>query len=94
MLVDVCRQNTVARLLINESVRPYETSSQKVEDNIYLLGNIHLVADIIPPGVHFVMLLGRCPSFSICFLIYLSLLHEFRSKGIGFGLRLFASLAE
>jgi hypothetical protein len=48
------------------------------------------VADIIPPGVHFVPLLGQLPSFSIGFIFYLSLLHDLSSQGIGFVLRLFA----
>jgi hypothetical protein len=51
----------------------------KVEVGIYLLGNIYRVADIDLPGVHFVLLVGRCPSFSIWFLVYLLLLYEFYS---------------
>jgi hypothetical protein len=66
----------------------------KVEVGILLLGNIYLVANIIPPGVHFAPLLRRSPSFNICFLVYLSRLHEFCSQGIGFGLRLFAGSLE
>jgi hypothetical protein len=61
----------------------------KVQVGIKLLGNIYLVADIIPPGVHLAPLLRRRPSFSICFLVDLSLLHEVHSQGFGFGLRLF-----
>jgi len=67
---------------------------RKLEVNIEILVNISLVADMIPPAIHFAQLLGRRPSFGIGFLVYLSLLHEFRSKGIGFGLRLLASSAE
>ena len=67
---------------------------RKVEVGIQLLGKMYLVGDIIPPGVHFVQLLGGRPSFSICFLIYVSFLHEFRSQGIRFGLRLLAGLPE
>jgi len=52
------------------------------------------MADIITLGVHFVLLLRRRASFSIDFLVYLSLLQEFRSQGIGFGLRLFAGWRE
>jgi hypothetical protein len=66
----------------------------KVEVGIQLLGNIYLMADLISPGVLFAPLLGRRPSFSICFLVYHSLLHEFRSQGIVFGLRLFAGSPE
>jgi len=62
----------------------------KVVVGIKLLGNIKLVADIIPPGIQFVRPFGQCPSFSICFLVYLSLLHEYQSQGIGFGLHDFA----
>jgi len=47
-----------------------------------------------PPGVNFAPLLGRRPTFSICFLVYFSLLHEFHSQGIGFGPRLFAGTPE
>jgi hypothetical protein len=68
----------------------HQVNLRNAEVRIQLLGNIYLVADIIPPGVHFAPLLGWRPSFSICFLVYLSLLHKFCSQGIGFGLRLFA----
>jgi hypothetical protein len=64
---------------------------QKVEFGIELLPNIYLVADIILPGIHFAPLLGRCPSFIICFLINLLLLHKFHSQRIGVGLCLFAA---
>jgi hypothetical protein len=72
----------------------YQEDLRKVDVGIQLLGNICLVADIIPPGVHFAPLLGQRPSFNICLLVNLSLLHEFRSQGIGFGLRLFAGSPE
>jgi hypothetical protein len=65
-----------------------------VEAGIQLLGNIYLVADILPSAVHFAPLLRWRPSFSICFLVYSSLLHEFRSQGIGFGLPRFAGSPE
>jgi hypothetical protein len=67
---------------------------RKVEVCIELLGNVYLVADIFPPGVDFAPLLGRCPSCSICFLVYLLLLLKLRSQGIGFGLRLLVGSAE
>jgi hypothetical protein len=67
---------------------------RKVAVGIYFLGHISLAADVIPPSVHLAPLLGQRPSFSICFLIYPSLLHEFRSQGIGFGLHLFAGSPE
>jgi hypothetical protein len=70
-------------------MRP-QVDLRKVAVGIQLLGNIYLVDDTIPPGVHFAPLLGRRPRFSIGFLVYFSLLYEFRSQGIGFGLRLFA----
>jgi len=43
----------------------HQVDLRKVEVGIQLLGNIYLVADIIPPGVNFVPLLGRRPSFNI-----------------------------
>jgi hypothetical protein len=63
---------------------------RKVEVSIQLLGNIYLMADIIPPGIHFAPLHGRRPSFSSYFLVYLSLFHKFLCQRIGFGLHLFA----
>jgi hypothetical protein len=66
----------------------------KVEVGIKLLGIIYLVADIIPPGIHFAPLLRLHPSFSICFVVDFSLLHEVRSQGFGFGLHLFAGSPE
>ena len=63
---------------------------QTGEVGIQLLGNNYLVADIILPGIHFVPLHGQHPSVSICFGVYLSLLHEFCSLGLGFGLHLTA----
>jgi ABC-type thiamin/hydroxymethylpyrimidine transport system permease subunit len=47
----------------------HQVDLRKVEVGIYLLGNIYLVADTIPPGLHVEPLLGRRTSFSICFLI-------------------------
>jgi hypothetical protein len=72
----------------------HQVDLRKVEVGIQLLGNLYLMADIIPPGVHFAPLLGRRPRFSVCFLVYLSLLHEFRSQGIGFAHRLCACSPE
>jgi hypothetical protein len=66
----------------------------KVEVGNQLHGNIDLVADKIPQGVHFVLLRGQGLSFSMCVLVYLLPLHEFRSQGIGFSLRLFAGWPE
>jgi len=72
----------------------HQVDLRKVEVGMQLLENIYLVADIIPPGIQFAPLLGRHPSFSNCFRVYLSLLLEFRCQGIGFGLRLFAGSPE
>jgi hypothetical protein len=47
----------------------HQVNLRKVEVGIQLFVNIYLVADIIPPGVHFAPLHGRCPSFSMCFLV-------------------------
>jgi hypothetical protein len=68
----------------------HQVDLRKVEISIQLFGNIHLVADIIPPGLHLAPLHGRRPSFTVPFLAYLLLLHELHSLGIGFGLRLLA----
>jgi hypothetical protein len=85
-------QRSVSTNLFNSMRDPVDL--QKIEVGIQLLGNIYLVADIIPPGIALAPLLGQYPSFSIYFLVYLLLLHEFHSQGIGFGFRLFAGLSE
>jgi len=72
----------------------HQVDLRKVEVCIQLLGTIYPVADILPPGIHFAPRLGRRPSFSIGFLVYLSLLHPFGSQRTGFGLRLFAGSPE
>jgi len=72
----------------------HQVDLQKVERGIYLLGNIYLTTDTIPPGVHFAPLLRCRPIFSIYFLVYLSLLHNFHSEGIGFSLRCFGESPE
>jgi hypothetical protein len=93
----MCLFMSLGRILLQGSVTTNlfdpmrdQVGLRKVEVGIELLGNIFLVADIMPPGVHFAPLLGQYPIFSICFFVYLSLLHEFRSQGIGFGPHLFA----
>jgi len=97
----VCLFMSLGRIVMQDSLSTnlfgpmrHQVDLRKVGVGIQLLGNIYLVADIIPPDIHLALLLGQCPSFSMCFLIYLSLLHEFRSQGIGFGLCLFASSPE
>jgi hypothetical protein len=89
---------TLGRILFPDSVSTnlfdpmrYQMDLQEVEVGIKILGNIYPVADTIPPGVQFTLLHGSRPTFSMCFPVYLSLLHEFHSQGIGFGLPLFAS---
>ena len=93
----MCFFMSLGRMLLQGSISTnlfgpmrHQVDLRKVDLGIQLLGNIYLVADIIPPGIHFALLHGRRPRFSICFLVYLSLLHEFHSQGIGFGLGLFA----
>jgi hypothetical protein len=49
---------------------------------------MYIVADKIPPRIPIAPLLGWRSMFSIRFLVYILLLHKFRSPGIGFGLRL------
>jgi hypothetical protein len=64
----------------------------KVVVGILLFGNVDLLSDIIALSVDFAPLDGQCPSFSICFLVYLSLLHTLCSQHISIGLRLVAGL--
>jgi hypothetical protein len=72
----------------------HQVDIRKIEVGIQLLGNIYPAAHRMPPGAQFAPLLGHLPSFSICLLNDLSLLHVLRSQAIGFDLRLFASLPE
>ena len=97
----MCLVMSLGRTRLHGSVTTYLSDPMRhqvalwtVEVGILLLGNVDLVGDIIPPGVHFTPLLGRRPSFSICFLVYLSLLHKFRAQGIGFGLCIVAGSPE
>jgi hypothetical protein len=62
-LGSILLQDTVSTNLFDQ-IR-HQVDLWKVEVGIYLLGNIYLVADIIPPGFDFAPLLGRRPSFSI-----------------------------
>jgi hypothetical protein len=93
----MCLFMSLGRILLQDSLllnqfdpMRHQVDLRNVDVGIQLLGNIYLVSDTIPAGVHFAPLLGRRPSFSICFLIYLSRLKEFCSQGIGFGLCFFA----
>jgi len=97
----MCMFMSLGRILLDGSVSTnlldpmrHQVDLRKVEVGIQLLGIRYPVADIIPPGVHFAPLLGWHPSFSKWFRVYLSLLYEFHSQGIGFGLRLFAGSPE
>jgi hypothetical protein len=72
----------------------HQVDLRSVEDGLELLGKIDLVAGIIRPGVLFLPHLGQRPRFSVCFVVHISLLHEFRTQAIGIGLRLFAGLPE
>jgi hypothetical protein len=91
----MCLFMSLGRILLQRSILTnlfdpmrHQVDLRKVEVGIQLLGNIYLVADILPLGVHFALLLAWRPSCSICFLVNHSLLHEFHSQGNGFGLRL------
>jgi len=93
----MCLFMTLSRILLHGSVLTnvfdpmrHRGDPQKVQVGIRHLGNVYLAADIIPPGIHFVLLLGLRPSFGICFLVYLPVLHEFHWQDIGFGHRLIA----
>ena len=97
----MCLSMSLGRILVQGSVSTnlfdpmrQQVNYRKDEVSIKLLGNIYLVGYIFPPGVHCAPLLGRRPSFSICFLIYHLLLHKVCSQGIGFGLPLFADSPE
>jgi len=97
----MCLVMSLGRILLQGSVSTnvfgpmrHQVDLRTVEIGIQLLGNIYLVADIIQPGVHFAPLLGWHSSFSIWFLVNLSLFHEFCSQGNGFGFRLFAGSPE
>ena len=92
----MCLFMSLCRILLQGSVSTnlfdrmrHRVDLEIVDVGTSLLGIIYLVADIIPPGVHSSPVLGWHPSFSICFLVSLLLLHEFHSQGIGIGLRLF-----
>ena len=97
----MCLFMSLGRILLQRSVwtnlfnpMKCQVDLRNVEVGIQLLAIYYLAVDAIPPGVHFAPLLGRCPSFSICSLVYVSLLHEFCSQGIGYCLRLFAGTPE
>jgi hypothetical protein len=97
----MCLFRSLGRVLLKGSILTnlfdpmrHHVDPRNVEVGISLIGNIYLVADIIPPGIHFAPLLRWRPRFRICFLVYLSLLHEFRSQGIGFGLHHFTGSPE
>jgi hypothetical protein len=92
---------SLSRILLQGSISTnlfdpmrHQVDLRKVEVSIQLFGNIYLVADIIPPGVHFATLLGRRPSYGICFLVYISHRHKFRSQGIRLRLYLFAGVPD
>jgi hypothetical protein len=70
---------------LSDPIRKYR-DIWEVEVGILLIGNIDLIANRIPPRVHFVPLFGQRTCFSTCFLLYRLLLHQFCSKSIGFGL--------
>jgi len=68
----MCLFMSLGRILLQGSVSTnlfdpmrHQVDLRKVEVGIQLLGNIYLVADIIPSGVQFAPLLGLRPSFSI-----------------------------
>jgi len=97
----MCFCKSLSRILFQGSVSTtlfdpmrHQVDVRKIEVGIELLGNIHPVADITLPGIYFVPLLGRHPSSTMCFLVYLSLLHEFHSLGISFGLHCFIGSPE
>jgi hypothetical protein len=58
------------------------------------LGKLYLSDNRIHPGDHFLPLLGWHLSFSICFLVNFSLVHELCFQGIDFGFHHVAPLPE
>jgi hypothetical protein len=97
----MCLFTSLSRIRLQDSVSTnlfdpvrHQVQLQIVEVGIKFLGNIYLMADIIIPGVYSTPRLVRCPSVGICFLIYLSFLHDLSSQGIGFGLRVLAGSPE
>jgi hypothetical protein len=97
----ICLLMSLGRILLQGSVSTnlfdqmrHPVDLRKVEVGIQLLGDIYVVANIILLGVYLAPLLRRSPSFTMCFLVYHSLLHMFRSQGISFGLRLFPGSSE
>jgi len=76
-----------------DSIR-HHMDPQRVELGISLLVIIYPVADIIPPGIHFVPLLGRHPCYCFWFLVCIARLHEFHPQRICCGLRLVAPSRE
>jgi len=72
----VCLFMSLSRILLEGSelmslfsLKGDQVDHRKVEVSIQLLRNVYPVPDMLLPGVHFVPLLGRHPSFSICFLL-------------------------
>ena len=95
----MCLVMSVGRILLQGSISTnlldpisQQVDFRKVEVGIQLVGDIGLMADIIQQAVHFPPLSGLCPSFSIYFLGYHSLLHVFHSQLIDIDLGLLASL--
>jgi hypothetical protein len=88
---------SLGRILLQRSIsrnlfyplRP-QVELRKVVVGIQLLANICAVADSILPGFHFAALFRLCPSCTICFLVYQSLLNDICSQDIGLDLRLVA----
>jgi hypothetical protein len=82
----ICLFMSLGRILLQGSILTnlfdpmrHQVDLLEVEVSLELLGNINLMADIMLPSLRFALLLGRHPSFSICFLIYHLHLQKFRS---------------
>jgi len=65
----------------------HQLNLRKIEVGIKLLGNICLVADIIPPGIHFAPLVGWHPSFRLSSIVYILLVDDVHYQGIRFCVR-------
>jgi hypothetical protein len=93
----MCLSLSVGRILLQSLVLTNQMEPmrnqvvfRKAEVSILLFGIIYLMAQQLPPEVHLAPQLGRHPSISIWFLVYLLLLHVILSQGVGFGIRLLA----
>jgi hypothetical protein len=97
----MCRFISLGRMLLQGSmlmnlINPmrYQVDLGKVTVGLQLVGNVHVVGNILTPGVHFMPHLRQHPSFGIFILVYLLMLQQLHSHVIRVGLRIFAGMPE